>query len=78
MNTTANNTQHTAGIVPSEVDAVFTHINFQEFNAACDRFLRARVPGYAKTWQEASDRSAKAWQKKKLNNTQQSQNHGMA
>jgi len=36
-----------------------------EFNRACDRFLIERVTGYAKQWQENSDRANRAWKRKK-------------
>lgn len=45
--TSAASTALSAGLTESDVDPSFRYINIAEFNAACDRFLRARVPGYA-------------------------------
>jgi hypothetical protein len=36
------------------------------FNRACDKFLIERVPGYAKKFNEYSERTKKSWAKRKL------------
>lgn len=42
-----NTTQKRSGINTRDVNAVFTHIDIKSFNAACDKFCRERIPGFA-------------------------------
>jgi hypothetical protein len=39
--------QKRCGINTRDVNAVFTHIDIKAFNAACDKFCRERIPGFA-------------------------------
>jgi hypothetical protein len=50
-------TQKRCGINTRDVNAVFTHIDIRSFNAACDKFCRERIPGFAERQDKHAQRT---------------------